>query len=328
MIRNRRELLFELGRVGATIAAFGGLRSACAQAVSKVPKSQEAPETKEPLVATELRDGLFQITGAGGNVLLRASPDGLLLVDSGSSHRAQQLKELLATRHGGAPVSLLFNTHWHLSHTGGNDLFGQTHPTIVAHENTRLWMSTKFYVDWQNRRYMPRAPEARPNKTFFSSDPQPLEVAFGGKRVVYSYLRGAHTDGDIYVRFPESNVIAAGGAAVAGRYPILDYITGGWIGGLVDATQKLIDMSDADTLIVPAAGPVRRRSDLELQHKMLSTVRVRIETMANKGLGIDDMIAAGITKEFDAQFGKNAALFITNVYRGIWWGGRLRGAAA
>ncbi len=261
-------------------------------------------------------------------MVVRPSSDGLLLVDSGSADRAQQLQHLLETEHGKIPVSLLFNTHWHVSHTGGNDLFGRAHPTIVAHENTRLWMSTKFFVDWQDRRYLPRAPEARPNKTFFPSDPQPLEVSFGGKRVVYSYLRGAHTDGDIYVSFPESNVIVAGGAAVAGRYPILDYITGGWIGGLVDATQTLIDMSDTETLIVPAAGPALHRADLEAQHEMLSTVRVRIETMANKGMGIDDIIAADITKEFDAQFGTDVALFITNIYRGIWWGGRLRGAAA
>ncbi len=325
MIRNRREFLLEIGRMGATIAAFGGLRSVGAQAVSR---PRNATESNEPVAATELRDGLLQVTGTGGNVLMRAGSDGVLLVDSGSSARAQQLKDLIAARHGGAPVRLLFNTHWHVSHTGGNDLFGQAHPTIVAHENTRLWMSTKFYVDWQDRRYAPRAPEARPNKTFFSSDPQPLEMSFGGKRVVYSYLRGAHTDGDIYVWFPESNVIAAGGAAVAGRYPILDYITGGWIGGLVDATKTLIDMSDAETLIVPASGPVQRRDDLELQHKMLSTVRERIEAMANKGMGIDDIIAAGITKEFDAKFGKDVDLFITNIYRGIWWGGRLRGAAA
>ena len=115
-------------------------------------------------------------------------------------------------------------------------------------------------------------------------------------------MLGAHTDGDIYVAFPEHNVIVAGGVVTADEYPILDYITGGWIGGMVEATQKLIAMSDAETLIVPASGPPRRRADLEMQFEMLETVRKRIEAIALEGRGVEDMIAEEITKEFDARY--------------------------
>ncbi len=314
---NRRDVLRRIGGAGVSLAVAGSL-----------VRNGFAEDDGDTLAARPLRGKLALIEGAGGNVVVLPGPDGLLLVDSGSQDRAERLQSLLVEQYADAPVRVLFNTHWHLEHTGGNDLMARSKPTIVAHENTRLWMSTKFYVDWQKRRYSPRAAAARPNKTFFSSDPQPLKLPFDKRTAEYGLLPGAHTDGDIYVRFPDLNVIAAGGAAVAGHYPILDYSTGGWIGGLVDATRAIIDLSDDDTLIVPCAGAVLRRSDLERQHSMLSTIRERVEHLALQGKGIDDIVAADITKDFAAHYSGDEALFIANIYRGLWWGSRLRGAVA
>jgi len=45
--------------------------------------------------------------------------------------------------------------------------------------------------------------------------------------------------------------------------------------------------------------------------------------MALKGRGIDDMVAAEVTKEFDARFGHDREMFIANIYQGLWWN-RLR----
>ncbi len=307
--RSRRQFLHALGGAGLVVAGVG--------AHGRAAHAQTA--TDQPLTITALRDGLIQVAGAGGNVVVLAGPEGLLLVDSGLPERAADLKQLLASHFAKSRIAVLFNTHWHLEHTGGNDVLIEPSSTVVAHENTRLWMSTKFYVDWQDQRYSPRPQSARPNKTFFSSDSQPLELSFGGERAVYGHLAEAHTDGDIYVHFPARNVIVAGGAVTAGTYPTLDYITGGWIGGLMDATQKLIKMADGATLIVPESGPPRSRADLEAQHEMLATVRQRVEAMGLKGHGIDEMISAGLTAEFDGRFGNDARQFIANTYQGLWW---------
>jgi glyoxylase-like metal-dependent hydrolase (beta-lactamase superfamily II) len=261
-------------------------------------------------------------------VIARAHDGGLLLVDSGSPESTPALRTLLAERLGAAPVEVLFNTHWHLDHTGGNEaLVGERSPTIIAHENTRLWMSTEFDVEWEGKHYERRPRAAWPNKTFFTSDKQPLSVEFGGETVSYGHLLEAHTDGDLYVRFPDRNVIVAGGAVTADRYPVLDYITGGWIGGMAEATTKLLGMMDAETLVVPDVGPVQRRADLEAQVTMLSTVRERIEAIALEGRGVGDMIAAAITKEFDERYGANSEQFIVNAFEGMWWN-RLRGIVA
>jgi cyclase len=312
--RSRREFMSLIGAAGMAGAL---LRTGTVRAQQKAP----------PLTITALRGELQLIMGAGGNVV--ACPDGrsLLLVDSGSPASADSLQALLDERFG-APVALLFNTHWHLDHTGGNDtLAGAGDATIIAHENTRLWMSTEFDVEWEGKHYERRARTSWPTKTFFTSERQPLTVEFGGETIVYGHLLEAHTDGDIYVHFPQRNVIVAGGAVTVGRYPVLDYITGGWIGGMADATTKLLGMMDAETLVVPDVGSVQRRADLEAQAKMLSTVRERIEAIALQGRGVQDMLAEKITQEFDARYGGDSEQFIVNAYEGMWWS-RLRGIVA
>jgi cyclase len=306
-------LLGGIGVAGALGARTGSLR---------------AQQTRPSLAAKELRAGLQLIAGAGGNVVACADDGALLLVDSGSPESAMALRAVLGERFGAAPVALLFNTHWHLDHTGGNEaLAGERAATIIAHENTRLWMSTEFDVEWENQHYERRARANWPTKTFFTSDKQPLNVEFGGETIDYGHLAEAHTDGDIYVRFPDRNVIVAGGAVTTGRYPVLDYITGGWIGGMADATTKLLGMMDDETLVVPDIGPPQRRADLESQVEMLQAVRERIEAIALEGRGVEDMIAAKITKDFDERYGTDSAQFIENAYESMWWS-RLRGIVA
>ncbi|HJR69511.1 MAG TPA: MBL fold metallo-hydrolase [Gammaproteobacteria bacterium] len=314
----RRQLLRQLGGTGIALAS-----GAVAMPLARAQGSRAGS-----LALTDLGGGLGLVTGAGGNVVAHSGREGLLLVDSGAPASATSLEAFLAERFGNAGVGVLFNTHWHLDHTGGNDaLVGDRSIPIIAHENTRLWMSTKFYVDWEDRHYERRAPAARPNQTFVTSDRQPLTLDFGGEEITYGHLLEAHTDGDIYVRFPQHNVVVAGGAVTAGRYPVLDFITGGWIGGMADATSKLLAMTDAQTLVVPDVGPVQRRSDLEAQVTMLTTVRERIEAIALQGRGVEDMIAERITKDFDERYGEDSAQFIANAFEGMWWS-RLRGIVA
>lgn len=325
MVRDwqRRRVLRGLCGAGIAAAAAGWTPAARLRA-------QPAAPARLSIVA--LREGVIQIDGAGGNIVVLETPAGLVLVDSGAPQHAADLVALLAERYERTP-EVLINTHWHLEHTGGNDEIAaagsRERPTIVAHENTRLWMSTEFYVDWEDRTYPPRAEAARPTQTFFSSDPQPIELDVGAHRVVYGHLKEAHTDGDIFVHFPDHNVIAAGGVVTAGEYPTPDYVTGGWIGGTIAATEKLLELADDETLIVPAAGPARKRADLEAQIEMLATIRERIEELAVQGKGATEMIEAGITADYDEAWGGDSARFIRNAYEGMWWAGnRLRGIVA
>jgi len=266
------------------------------------------------LAVTALDDHLAIVSGAGGNVVALSGPEGVLLIDSGSPDRAHDLLRTVSDLPGGRRIDTLFNTHWHWEHTGGNDLVRKSGARIIAHENTRLWLGARIWEEWQNRSYQPRPREAWPTETFYGGE---HTLTFGGETIEYGYLPQAHTDGDIYVHLRERNVLVVGCVLSAGQYPILDYCTGGWIGGMADATQKLLEVSDDKTRIVPGVGPVQTRAALAAEHEMLATLKEDLWQLMRKGYGADDMIAAGATRKFDPAWG-NPSLFVENTYRGLY----------
>jgi glyoxylase-like metal-dependent hydrolase (beta-lactamase superfamily II) len=214
---------------------------------------------------------------------------------------------------GGKPVRYLFNTDWHADHTGSNEVLGQAGAQIIAHENTKQYLANDIFLEWQHRTYKALPKVAWPTKTSYNAG----KMTLGRERIEFAPLGQAHTDGDIYVFFPESNVLVAGDVLAVGTYPIADYISGGWLGGLMTASKTLLDLTNDQTKIVPGVGPVQSRADLKTQHEMLVTLRERLHQMMRKGMGAEDMLAAGATKEFDARCG-DPELFVNITYRGLW----------
>ena len=243
---------------------------------------------------------------------MKHAPEGVLLVDGGSPERSGDVLRLVHDRTGGAPVKVLFNTHWHWDQTGSNRSLGPQGTRIIAHENTRLWLGTEVDSKWEHRLYPPLPEKARPNETFYTQG----TLTFGGERIDYGYLPQAHTDGDIYVFLRDANVLVAGDVAARGAYPILDYSTNGWVGGMANATQTLLDLAGADTRIVPGSGEVLTRSDLLEEHGMLVTLKQRLSKLLAQGMSVQDMIAAAPTRDFDAQWG-DPKLFIANAWPGL-----------
>jgi len=276
------------------------------------------------LTRVPLTERLSLITGAGTNVIVLETANGLALVDSGAPEAADALVAFIDEAYGGAPIRALFNTHWHLAHTGANEAIGRAGATIIAHENTRLWMSTEYYVDWEDKTYTPRPEAARPTLTFYPSDPQPLSYELGGVQIEYGHLAEAHTDGDIYVRFADDDVIAVGDVLAVDAFPLLDYATGGWIGGCQSATSLLLDITGERTRIVAGDGPPQARAALEAQSGMLDELRERIRVRIIEGKGVDEILAENVMQGYESL--PDPRRFVYNVYNGLWWGGRLRGA--
>lgn len=266
-----------------------------------------------PIVTHRLSGNLLHMSGAGGNVVVVIGPDGLVMVNGGLRERSADLLAAVGDETAGKRVQALFNTDWHPEHTGSNETLGKASAKIIAHENTRQYLGAELFVDWQNRVYKPLAPQALPNETFYTAG----KMMVGRERIEYGHLGQAHTDGDIYVFFPESNVLMTGDVMTVGKYPISDYTTGGWLGGLLTATKTLLELANADTRVVPGVGPLQTRADLQAQHDMLATMRDRLAKMMKQGMGSEEMIAAGATKEFDEKWG-DPKLFVSSAYRGMW----------
>ena len=267
-----------------------------------------------PLEIHKITDTFLQITGAGGNVLALIGDDGVLLVNGGSAERSEELLKLVAQQSGNKPVQVLFNTCWHPEHTGSNEALGKAGAKIIAHENTKLWLGAEFDVRWQKRTYEPHPKESLPNLTFYSGI---QKMTFGKEPVEYGYLMQAHTDGDIYVHFPGPNILAAGDVVSVGSYPIVDWSTGGWLGGLIAGQKTLLNVTNAETRIVPGSGPLMTQAGLQSENEMLATVKDRLVKLMKHGLKPSEIVAAAPTKDFDPKWG-NPDLFIELAYRGMW----------
>jgi glyoxylase-like metal-dependent hydrolase (beta-lactamase superfamily II) len=265
------------------------------------------------LAATRLGDHVVLVSGAGGNVVVADGGDRALMIDGGSRDRSADLLALVAEQTGGMRIGTLFNTDWHPDHTGSNETLARGGTRILSHARTRQYLANEVFVEWENRTYAALPAAAQPTETFYTG----ATITVGAEHVEYGPLGPAHTDGDIYVFLRDSNVLAAGDVVTVGAYPMPDYTSGGWLGGLVAATKTLLDLSNAETRIVPGSGAVRRRADLQAQYDMLSALRDRFVKMMKQGMGVEDMLAAGATKDFDASWGA-PEMFVANSYRGLW----------
>lgn len=266
-----------------------------------------------PLASQSLGPGLSLITGGGGNVLVLASPEGALLVDGGARAHSGALLKLALQSVNAAKVHTLINTHWHPDQTGSNETLGRQGARIIAHENTRLWLTRKITVDWA-RAPFPALPKiAQPNKSFYTTE----KLAFGGEEISLGHLGQAHTDGDIHIHLPGANILVAGGVVSSAGWPLMDWQTGGWIGGLVGAQDRLLKIANDETRIITANGPIITRKDLQAQRAMYFEIYDRLVKQLVKGMGPDEAWATGPAREFEAAWGDSKA-FILSSFRSLW----------
>ena len=257
-----------------------------------------------------LTSRLSLLTTGRTNVLARAGSEGLVLVDSGAPELTDSL---MASLRPLGRVSTLFNTHFHTENTGANEPLRQAGTTIVAHENTRLWMATPTWLPAEDRYRPPRPKGAQPTKTFYTEG----SLQADGERIEYGYLIEAHTSGDIYVFFRDSNVLAVGDVASPARDPELDYLTGAWIGGRADALGRLVDLANADTKIVPGFGPVMTWAQLQGERDMMKTIYDRTVDRVREGDSAEDMLDGGVLKGL-ARTLTDPHKFLYDLQKGLW----------
>jgi glyoxylase-like metal-dependent hydrolase (beta-lactamase superfamily II) len=286
--------------LAGTLGALGTI----SLAVRRTTAAQAGP------AANGLGERVTLITGAGNNVLVLAGDNGSLLVDAGDAVHAADLLKLAGK------VSTVFNTHYHLESTGGNEAMAAAGAKIVAHLNTKLWMTQEIIRDWEGgKTYPPRAKAALPTEAFRATLG---EMTFAGERIEYGLLPQAHTDGDLFLHFKNANVLAVGDTVQPGRLPTLDWFCGGWIGGMMNAQKALLDRADDQTKIVPAVGPVMTKGDLQTNYATIVKIREKLVGLVKKGQGAQNMIDAKAVDEFKDVMPGDAATFLYCAYRGLW----------
>jgi cyclase len=261
------------------------------------------------LAAQALAGKITLITGAPGNLVVLNASDGVVLVDSGSAELAAVVKATL----DGASVRTLFNTHYHPDQSGGNEVFADDGATIHAHVITKQWLSSDYYVPTEDR-WVPALPEAaRPTESFRLNG----EMTAGDERIEYGYLLEAHTRGDIYVYFRDSNVLVVGDVASPERDPVHDWFAGGWLGGRVDAMDDLLALANDATQIVPSYGPVMTKAQLQAERDIMAHIYDRTTLMTTQGNSARDMLDAGVLDEVERKF-QDPYKFLYDIAKSNW----------
>jgi cyclase len=270
-----------------------------------------APQNSPTISATDL-GGLTLLQGAGCNVIAMRSEEGALMIDGGLAANADALLKVVREKTGNNRVHTLINTHWHPEQTGANEAVGRDGGVIIAHEKTRLALSTAVTsVTFEGRR-SPLPKVAQPNKTTQLGG----SLKFSGKQIDYGYLPAAHTDGDLYVHFPEMNVLVAGGPASGEQWPLLDYRNGAWLGGRVRAFDKLADVVRPDTRVVPAHGRLITGKDIVRVRDIYQELFKTMIAYMNQGMGPEDSARRNALKQYEAEFG-DASVFLYGAYRSM-----------
>ena len=306
---DRRELL--KGTVAGALTLWASPYLNAAQQ----PATRSASPTGRSLnySVRRLTNSLGVVDAGGANVIAFSTGDSLVLVDSGPPKSGDSLTAALKSFAGSAKVQTLFNTHYHLDQTANNEMFASAGATIIAHARTRQWMSTDYWVPDEDRYEKARPKGARPTETFRTTG----SLKVGPEQIDYGHLSLAHTDGDIYVFFRTSNVLAVGDVASPLRDPALDWFTGAWIGGRVDAMDTILKLSNEQTMIVPAAGPVMTRAEFKAERDMMEEVRSRVWKRTLQGDSPKDMLEAGVLNGL-ARAWKNPQKFLYDAANGMF----------
>jgi glyoxylase-like metal-dependent hydrolase (beta-lactamase superfamily II) len=209
------------------------------------------------LDVVQLRPNVYVISGAGGNIVAQLGPQGVILIDSGSTEKADQV---LAAIRGLTPLPIryIINTGMDADHVGGNDKLARAGLSILPGAvaagaglnddllNNSGRASVLAHENVQTRLSAPTGQQAStlaallPTKTFAY---RMYSMYLNGEGIQVIHQPAAHTDGDTIVFLRRSDVIATGDIIDTTRWPVIDTKRGGTVQGELDALNRLMDMS-------------------------------------------------------------------------------------
>lgn len=289
-------------------------------AVSSLPLNLTAQaKAEDDFQLTKVAEGVYAATAkpgglASGNAGFVVGDDGVLIVDTFFTPVA--LEELLAEigKVTPLPIKSAINTHYHLDHTGGNQVLAAKGIPIIAHDNVAKWQTEK------NRRFLP-APEdlqkrrndtakqladlpedqkdkrprlerqlrgldalmsiklTNPTVTFSSGNVH----LFLGKREVILFSLPGHTGGDILAFIPDANVLFMGDMGWSKTLPnLVDATVADWITSL----DKILAQYPT-AKFVPGHGEVATATEIRDFRDYLDDLQSRVKKGIADGLTIE-----------------------------------------
>jgi glyoxylase-like metal-dependent hydrolase (beta-lactamase superfamily II) len=287
---------------------------------------------RRDIQVVHVQGNVHLLVGAGGNIVVQAGDEGVLVIDTGSGARGADVLAAIRTI-SDKPIRIVLNTHVHPDHTGANEAIAAAgkalsgnapgnsglalaNARVLAHENVLRRMSAP------SGEPSPRPFGAWPTETFFAED---KEIFFNDEAIQLFYQPG-HTDGDIVVFFRRSDVVVSGDLFLTTTYPLIDAENGGRVNGVIDGLNRILDLTiprdkqEGGTYVIPGHGRLSDEADVVEYRDMLTIVRDRVQDLVAEGKTLAEVKAARPTLDYDGRYGATSGawttdMFIESVYR-------------
>jgi cyclase len=240
--------------------------------------------TARPMWIEKIKDGLYVIRGPigrcmnacpngqpvddvfhePGDVAVRVTPEGVILVDDKYDVNVPQILALIKTVTD-QPVKYLMNTHYHSDHAGGNGEMLKHGVILVDQKDLRDSYDKSTHAG------------ESPHIVFGDYG----AIYLGGVKVEAYHFGAGHTRGDSIIYFPDLKIIHSGDLVIEAM-PHIDYRDGGSIVGMRNEIDSLLRL-DFD-FAIPGHGRLLTRDEVRQYAKKLEILIERMQEIVREGI--------------------------------------------
>lgn len=230
----------------------------------------------------DVRRNVGVFTMRGGTIGWLVNRDAVVVVDTQFADTAATCVDGLKQKAANRGIDLVFNTHHHGDHTGGNAVFRAAAKRLVAHANVPDLLRRTASAN--PNAAAPTIPDATFDKVW-SQD-------FGDEKITARYDGPGHTGGDAIIHFERAHVVHMGDLLFHERHPRVDRPAGASIQNWLMILERTAAAMPADTIYI--AGHSREGLPVTVDRQAVRRFRDYFDAVLSftrKG------IAAGQSKE-------------------------------
>lgn len=240
----------------------------------------------------KVSDGVYAYLGEndphdGTNAGFIVTGEGVVVIDSHFTWARDLVREIRnITRE---PIRFLVNTHMHVDHTTGNQVWAQEGATIVASEVTRLNLEdwgTQHAINWMRELDAAKAKGVVPVLPHMGFSGE-LVLNLGNKHMRLVHAGPCHTAGDVYILMPRERIIFTGDLLFSHNHCVFKPYSHTNPGNWIRVIDRLLELA-VDT-IVPGHGPLSTKTDLRAFRDYLVDFTTQVKTMIAQGKTLEEV---------------------------------------